>query len=222
MTVLERLVNNYLNQFLDSNDFLSKVEAKDWEGVRQTIFDNVAREQEAKYVLSSLIILLWQNGFDTSGFFKEVPQNFFYLSPLGLKDDKLVIPQYITGIHAYGFENSKFDEIKFSGKISFIGERAFQYSYFLKEMTLPEGLKIIEDSAFLWCSGLKKINLPKSLTTVGKDVFRACESLERINYAGTLIQWQSLVDQGILTSFFTPKREKVTVKCVDGVKEYHI
>jgi hypothetical protein len=61
----------------------------------------------------------------------------------------------------------------------------------LKTITLPEGVKTIEDSAFS-DSGLVTINLPKSLEGIKKYAFNYCFNLENVYYNGTIEEWYNI------------------------------
>ena len=51
----------------------------------------------------------------------------------------------------------------------------------LKTISLPIGLKTLEDYAFGSCTRLQAISVPLTVTQMGKDVFEGCISLERIS-----------------------------------------
>lgn len=60
-------------------------------------------------------------------------------------------------------------------------EQAFSYLYcILKEIVLPDSIKIIEDDAFSAQDKITHIKLPANLETIGDYAFRACLSLESI------------------------------------------
>ena len=52
-----------------------------------------------------------------------------------------------------------------------IGRRSFANCRNLKAVTLPEGLRVIEDEAFLECISISEIALPQSLRQIGSDAF---------------------------------------------------
>lgn len=65
--------------------------------------------------------------------------------------------------------------------IEVIGERAFGYCRFLREVVLPQTIKRIERCAFDKCKYLHSVNLPLQLTEISDFVFSDCEFLESID-----------------------------------------
>ena len=62
-----------------------------------------------------------------------------------------------------------------------IAASAFCDSNRLKEITLPESLKRIEDSTFKNCIQLENIKIPESVEYIGEEVFSNCKSLTDIS-----------------------------------------
>lgn len=58
-----------------------------------------------------------------------------------------------------------------------IGKKAFAYCEKLEKVTLPKGLRIIDDCAFDHCKALTEIALPEGLKEIGYDAFCSCTSL---------------------------------------------
>ena len=50
----------------------------------------------------------------------------------------------------------------------------------LKSVTLPEGVKVIENTAFSHCTSLESITIPMSLTEIERYAFSYCISLRKI------------------------------------------
>ena len=71
--------------------------------------------------------------------------------------------------------------------VSAIGKACFEYCGNLRKVTLPEGLKRIEEDAFLYCSKLQEINLPESMKFIGTEAFMACSQLNNIHLSDSLI-----------------------------------
>ena len=71
--------------------------------------------------------------------------------------------------------------------VSTIGKACFEYCDNLRKVTLPEGLKQIEEDAFLYCSKLREINLPESMKFIGTEAFMACSQLNNIHLSDSLI-----------------------------------
>lgn len=62
----------------------------------------------------------------------------------------------------------------------------------LKSVTLPEGVKVIENTAFSHCTSLRSITIPKSVTEIVKGAFDNCKLLV-ISYAGSKEQWENII-----------------------------
>jgi Peptidase C10 family. len=62
-----------------------------------------------------------------------------------------------------------------------IGAHAFQACEKLKNLSLPQGLRIIGDSAFLVCKALETVIIPQALQTIGDNAFERCTSLKEVN-----------------------------------------
>ncbi len=61
-----------------------------------------------------------------------------------------------------------------------IADSAFSECYFLKEVTVPDSVKIIGRQAFSACSELKTVKLPVEIEQMGAGVFDACPVLESV------------------------------------------
>ena len=62
-----------------------------------------------------------------------------------------------------------------------IGKAAFSLCERLKAVTIPEGLKRIDDYAFYECHSIERIDLPNSIEYLGKHAFQRCLELRFIN-----------------------------------------
>lgn len=67
---------------------------------------------------------------------------------------------------------------------------AFQRT--IREVTIPEGVEVINMEAFMYCINLRKIILPASLRFINYRAFYCCNRLETIIYHGTAEQWANL------------------------------
>ena len=59
-------------------------------------------------------------------------------------------------------------------------------------ITLPNGFEKIDDFAFLDCINLREIIIPESLKLMGISAFFDCTSLTNVTYEGTVDQWKSV------------------------------
>ena len=55
--------------------------------------------------------------------------------------------------------------------VTSIGEYTFDFCDFIKEVTIPEGIKSIGTGAFFYCTSLKSVTIPKSVTSIGEGAF---------------------------------------------------
>lgn len=98
-----------------------------------------------------------------------------------LSDGTVEISKYI------GAQTSVAIPAKISGKkVTVIGKKAFCEKTSITSVTIPEGVKIIDDGAFLICEGLKKIVLPNSVTEIRYQAFLRCSKLESITLSENL------------------------------------
>lgn len=63
---------------------------------------------------------------------------------------------------------------------------AFQACPALKTITLPEGLKTIDEYAFKECTALQNITFPSTLTTIGDSAFIDCSALKSVEFPDSL------------------------------------
>jgi hypothetical protein len=61
--------------------------------------------------------------------------------------------------------------------LSTISERAFAGCTALRDISVPEGVRIIEKEAFVYCSALNSVELPSTLTSIGDEAFYCCSDL---------------------------------------------
>ena len=64
--------------------------------------------------------------------------------------------------------------------VTTIGTKAFWNKNIIKELTISEGIKIIDSKAFRYCYGLHKLSLPSSLTEIGDYAFGNCSNMTSV------------------------------------------
>lgn len=134
----------------------------------------------------------------------------------------------------YTFASSGLEKISFPRQVKSIGRGAF-YESQLKEITLNEGLEIIEEDSFMMCLGLKSISIPKTVSTIGRCALSYVKNVYaehftedmltaiilppavRSSQSFTVLTIDAREDVGICKTFYVPKHLKHkhinTVKC---------
>lgn len=87
-------------------------------------------------------------------------------------------------IPGYTFFKSNLKELKLPETIKIIGEGAFAASE-ITSIEIPEGVEALSDYAFYGCTNLQSVSLPSTLKTIGKGAFGNCTSLTSVNLANT-------------------------------------
>ena len=124
---------------------------------------------------------------------------------------RIVLPDCMERLSDNAFNSRNMSEINLPNGITYIGDAAFGYCFWLKniiwpngtkcvkqytfyecvrleEVTLPEGLTTICDFAFLNCKALENITIPETVQEFGTGVFSGCESLETIEVPRSLYE----------------------------------
>lgn len=134
----------------------------------------------------------------------------------------------------YTFASSGLEKISFPRQVKSIGRGAF-YESQLKEITLNEGLEIIEEDSFMMCLGLESISIPKTVSTIGRCALSHVKNVYaehftedmltaiilppavRSSQSFTVLTIDAREDVGICKTFYVPKHLKHkhinTVKC---------
>ena len=71
-------------------------------------------------------------------------------------------------------------KLKFAGyefEVTSVGDKAFDHSWALREVSLPETLTAIDNSAFAYCTSLRSVDVPAAVTTIGSEAFTGCSGL---------------------------------------------
>ena len=126
----------------------------------------------------------------------------------------IVLPESITTIGNYAFQNSGIESINISKNILKIGSSAFsgctnlisidlssmdmntsgaslganifKDATKLKEVLLPKNIKSIPESTFMGCVELEEFTIPDTVTTLGNSAFNGCSSLTSVQVLGNL------------------------------------
>ncbi|MDR9824234.1 leucine-rich repeat domain-containing protein, partial [Vibrio sp. FNV 38] len=83
----------------------------------------------------------------------------------------------------YAFaESGGLEEVTIADGLTLLEGRVFENCAGLTEVRLPETLEQIKAYAFNGCTSLEEIRLPDSVTTLSADVFYNCGKLTQANY----------------------------------------
>ena len=92
--------------------------------------------------------------------------------------------EYLSGMD--GFVCLK--EIKIPESVKIIGGDAFDSCRKLESVNFPKGLEVIETGAFAHCRSLKEIQLPEGLKKIEDDVFFGCELITEVVVPSTVTE----------------------------------
>ena len=98
----------------------------------------------------------------------------------------IVIPDGVTEICPFAFEDSEITSVKLPDTIKTIGKSAFHSCKKLEEFTIPDGIEIITSSMFSACENLKTVNIPDSVKTIEYGAFEWCYSLTEFTVPETV------------------------------------
>ena len=98
----------------------------------------------------------------------------------------------------------KLEEIKMAS-VEEIGYRAFAGCKSLKEITIPDSVRVIGGGAFNGCTNLEKITIPNSVEKIGGGAFLDCESLKEITIPDSV----ETIDAGTFSN--CTRLEKITI-----------
>lgn len=86
------------------------------------------------------------------------------------------------------WKNYRFDiqKVVVEEGVTTVGPFAFYNCYLLKEVTLPDTVRVIERHAFDSCRNLVSVELPESLTEVGVVAFYECQALEELVFPASV------------------------------------
>lgn len=100
---------------------------------------------------------------------------------------EVIVDDTITGLSADGafiyFEN--LEKVYLSKNLETLGHSAFAYTK-IKEITIPDKVKVIEGSTFEYCKYLEIVNLPKGLEQIDYSAFLSCKNLKVLNLPESL------------------------------------
>ena len=96
----------------------------------------------------------------------------------------VTIPNNITGIGDRAFASSYIEQVNIPDSVNDLGFGTFQENKGIKEITLPDNIKMIKGQCFYF-SNLERIKLPSNLETIAHSAF-TYTNLTNINFPKTL------------------------------------
>jgi hypothetical protein len=124
--------------------------------------------------------------------------------------DNFIIPDGVKEIKENACNNSCniTNSIIIPDSVIKIGEYAFPYIWYVKNIRLSNNITKIENSTFNNCQALETINLPNSITSIGKEAFAGCillNSLTQLPDSITYIGFEAFAGCRSLTTLILPK-----------------
>ncbi len=101
-------------------------------------------------------------------------------------ETSLIIPNYVTKINNYAFDNcDTLTRIVISNNVTSIGDCAFYDCDNLTSVTIGNSVTSIGGYAFFLCSSLASITIPSSVTSIGYVAFSGCSDLINVTFNDT-------------------------------------
>lgn len=162
-------------------------------------------------------------------------ENGYILVYLGdCTDTEIYIPSMYNGLPVVGIGASVFEgcghitAVHIPDSVQFIGSGAFLGTS-ITEITIPDGVTVIEDNTFGMCQNLVTVNLPESVRSIymfafsdcsslaeidlsnvrfiGSFAFRNCEALTEVSLTDALIEDNAFNGSGVVTVTLTGECE---------------
>lgn len=97
------------------------------------------------------------------------------------------IPDGVKKIGEYAFcGNARIKEVILPQSLRIIGDHAFESCVALERVHVAKGLESIGESSFYHCKELREITLPDQLSSIGEEAFAFCTALEQISLPESL------------------------------------
>ncbi|MCD8208862.1 MAG: leucine-rich repeat domain-containing protein [Bacteroidales bacterium] len=109
-----------------------------------------------------------------------------------------VIPESREGLPVVGVAEGAFHEngksftrmrcVNFPKTLTRIGKNAFWGCTALEEVTVPDGVTVMEPNVFRRCKSLKKVSLGAGMTEIGSQAFAECTALESFDIPKSVVK----------------------------------
>lgn len=98
----------------------------------------------------------------------------------GTEVQRLIIPEGVSEIGRYAFNNTTLTYVALPASVTAIGERAFRGCSNLMAAYFPEGVSEIGASAFFNCTNLTRVTVSGEVINIGDDAFGNCKNLQSL------------------------------------------
>ena len=188
--------------------------------VKTVIFPSTVREApDDVFWQTEIRSAILNEGLETLGQYQSNVWGEIMMRCRGVFDStelrKVKLPSTLQRLEDYVFARCRsLREVVFGEKsaLEYIGKYTFRCCDSLRSITLPEGLKTINENAFR-SSGLEEVTLPGTLKEVNYDAFKDCANL-KIVYVGGDCE-ASLLDLGLPDSARVVPLQNVLVEGVN-------
>ena len=92
------------------------------------------------------------------------------------------IPNDVKRIGKGAFEGAGLDELTIPNGVRIIDDKAFYANHYIKSLKLPNSLTKIGKFAFSNCDDLTSIRIPRNVTAIGEEAFSWCRVLEKVTF----------------------------------------
>ncbi len=83
-------------------------------------------------------------------------------------------------------ERTKYEDVTISYGKTFISAFDIKWAPYVKTITIPKTVKVINNNAFTDCISLTSIEIPESVNEIGKEAFKGCDSLKSVVIPSTV------------------------------------
>ena len=73
-----------------------------------------------------------------------------------------------------------------------IGKEAFYNNKDLVQVTIPDGVTVVDESAFAFCTNLETVNCTNSIKNINMHAFLGCMALKDVYFDGTADEWNAI------------------------------